>query len=78
MSSKETYRRVALAAALALAAAQAGAQSAHTTAEIPPTEAPIVVEESAPPGSSREVATGAVIGVVLGIFLLSMAVSGLD
>jgi predicted lipid-binding transport protein (Tim44 family) len=70
--------RTALALALALVLAGAAA-SAQTPAPDPVQQAPrtaIPVEETAPPGSSGPIAGGALIGLLAGIFVVTLIFSG--
>jgi hypothetical protein len=70
-------RLLGLTLAVGLAGLQpAVAQTATPgTGAPPPAEAPIAVEPSSPPGSSKDVAVGATIGVVVGIAVLVLLFS---
>ena len=70
-------RLLGSALAIGLAGLQpAAAQTAATgTGAAPPAEAPIAVEPGSPQGSSKDIAVGSTIGVVVGIAVLVLLFS---
>ena len=59
---------------LAASIALAGAGAAQDVTPEPVPDEPIVVESDAPPGSSGQIASGAVAGLVIGLFVVALVI----